>query len=86
MDFAADVYPSFQTGDTFSHVAPLPSLLFNSHPSFPVWKSICIYVISEGGGGMDGVLLETIFSLSLTLSIWPDSEPTKLLDHPITKT
>ena len=28
-----------------------------------------------------GVLLETIFCRSFTLYIWPDSEPTKLLDH-----
>ncbi len=28
------------------------------------------------------VLLETIFCRSLTLCIWPDSEPTKLLHHP----
>ncbi len=37
----------------------------------------------EGMGGVDcWVLLETIFCRSLTLSIWPDLEPTKLLDHP----
>ncbi len=28
------------------------------------------------------VLLETIFFRSLILCIWPDSEPTKLADHP----
>ncbi len=36
----------------------------------------------QGGGGGCWVLLETIFCRSLTLSIWPDSEPTKLLYHP----
>ena len=35
-----------------------------------------------GGGGGCWVLLETIFCRSLTFCIWPDSEPTKLLDRP----
>ncbi len=34
-----------------------------------------------GGGGGCWVLLESIFCRGLTLCIWPDSEPTKLLDH-----
>ncbi len=36
-----------------------------------------------GRGGECCVLLETIFFLQeITFCIWPDSEPTKLLDHP----
>ncbi len=35
-----------------------------------------------GGGVLSCVVLETIFFRSLTLSFWPDSEPTKLLYHP----
>ncbi len=47
-----------------------------STPSpFPVTKySICRWL---GWGGGCWVLLETIFCM-----FWPDSEPTKLLDHP----
>ncbi len=56
---------------TFSLVQHPPLSLFQSKDS--VWL---------GGRGGCWVLLETIFYKSLTLCIWPDSEPTKLLDHP----
>jgi hypothetical protein len=52
-------------------------------PPFPVSK-YRIYSVWRGGGGGCWVLLETLFCRSLTLCIWPDSEPTKLLDHPKT--
>ncbi len=35
-----------------------------------------------GWGGKRWVMLQTIFSKSLTLCFWPDSEPTKLLHNP----
>jgi hypothetical protein len=55
----------------------LPSLWFNSSPSSLVNKyTVNMYTVCKG------VLLETIFCRSLTLCIWPDSEPTKLLHHP----
>ncbi len=50
--------------------------------------SLCqstLYTDSVWVGGGGGVLLETIFYRSLILCIWPDSEPTKLLDHPTLK-
>ncbi len=46
----------------------------------PVPMSECSIYRKCGGGGC-WVLLETIFCRSLTLCIWPDSEPTKFLDH-----
>jgi hypothetical protein len=47
--------------------------------------SLCHSVYRQcvaGRGWVYWVLLETIFCRSLTLCIWPDSEPTKLPDHP----
>ncbi len=67
-------------------IAPPSNLLSGSTPpTFP--PSQCqsaVYKDSVWLGGGEGcwVLLETIFCRSLTLCIWPDSEPTKLLDHP----
>ncbi len=64
-----------------------PSLCFNSTPPPPPSQTAevtdCEWL---GGGGGCWILLETIFYRSLTLCTWPDSEPTKLLDHPPTKT
>ncbi len=79
-------------GDTDIHVGnssqlcellPLePSLWFNSPPPspFPVSK----YSAWPGGrgGGVVESCLRPYFCRSLTLCIWPGSEPTKLLDHP----
>ncbi len=39
----------------------------------------CVWL---GGSGKCWVLLDIIFCRSLTFCIWPDSEPTKLLDRP----
>ncbi len=50
------------------------------YPPFPVFKYRYSYIHTVCGWG-EGcwVVLETIFRRSLTLCIWPDSEPTKLL-------
>ncbi len=62
-----------------------PSNLLSGSSLPPLIPSLCEQVYStqcvRGGGGC-GVLLETIFCRILTLCIWPDSEPKKLLDHP----
>ncbi len=61
-----------------------PSLWFNSPPP-PCVNNYKCTVYSMWGWGALGVLLETIYSARVfTLSIWPDSEPTKLLDLPPT--
>ncbi len=44
--------------------------------------SIAFSLVQPQSNGGCWVLLETFFWRSLTLCIWPDSEPTKLLDHP----
>jgi hypothetical protein len=65
-------------------VAPLTFSLVLLSPPLPVSK-YSIYSTNSvwpGGGGGCWVLLETMFCRSLTLCIWPESEPTKLLDHP----
>ncbi len=64
-------------------VAPLPISLVQLSP-LPCVKVKYVQTVCgcEWGGGGCCVLLETIFCRSLTLPIWPDSEPTKLLDHP----
>ncbi len=55
------------------------SLLSGSTPSVSKYSMYrqCV----TGRGWRCWVLLETIFFRSLTLCIWPDSEPTKLLDY-----
>ncbi len=58
-------------------IAPLTFSLFHPPPLSLCQRTVCYW---EGVRGV--VLLETIFCRSLTLSIWPDSEPTKLLDDP----
>jgi len=58
-----------------------PSLWFNSPPPLPCVKVQYIRLRLGGGGGF-WVLLEIMFCRSLTFCIWPDSEPTKLLDYP----
>ncbi len=45
-------------------------------PSLPCVKYSIQFVAGRGWG-----MLKTIFCRSLILCIWPDSEPTKLLDH-----
>jgi hypothetical protein len=65
------------------------SSLWFTFPPSPVSK-YSIYRQCVAGMGRWGegcwVLLETIFFRSLTLCIWPDWEPTKLLDHSKQKT
>ncbi len=51
-----------------------------------VYTVYTIQTVCGWGGGGCRVLLETIFFRSWTLCIRPDSEPTKLPDHPQTKT
>jgi hypothetical protein len=64
-----------------------PSNLLSGAPPPPPGPSLCqstVYtdsVLLAGGGGC-WVLLKTIFCRSLTFCIWPDSEPSKFLDHP----
>jgi hypothetical protein len=68
--------------DQNSPLLPLsPSLWFTTTPFTLLCvnkycKLVCMYTMCRGG------LLETIFCRSFTLCFWPDSEPTKLLDHP----
>ncbi len=63
------------------------NLLFGSPPptppSLPKVKAYVqfIHTVCGWDGGCWAVLL-TIFCRSLTLCFWPNSEPTKLLDHP----
>ncbi len=52
-----------------------PSLWFTS-PLSPLQSTVYTDSVWLGGGGGCPVLLKK------TLYIWPDSEPTKLLDHP----
>ncbi len=66
-----------------------PSNLLSGSPPPPCPFHVSKYsvyrqCVAGGGGGGGGcwVLLDTIFCWSLTLCIWPDSEPTKLLHHP----
>jgi hypothetical protein len=64
-------------------VAPLPfSQVQLSPPPFLCEKVYCTHVYSVWGGGVWGSVGDHIFCESFTLSIWPNSEPTKLLDHP----
>ncbi len=70
-----------------SFVSHCPSnLLYGTPPpTSPFSKSkYSIYrqCVSGRGGGGCWVVLETTFCRSLTLSIWPDSGPTKLPYHP----
>ncbi len=51
-------------------------------PPPPCVNSIYRQCVAVMGWGGCWVLLETIFCRCLTLWIWPDSELTKLLDHP----
>ncbi len=55
---------------------PPPSPCVNKYTLY----TVCIQCV-RGGGAM-GVLLQTIFWKSFTLCSWPDSEPSKFLDHP----
>ncbi len=73
-----------------SFMSYCPSNLLSSSP-LPPPPSLCqstVYTdnvllgMSWGGGRGCWVVLETKFCWSLTLCIWPDSEPTKLLDQP----
>ncbi len=73
---------------SFANCCPSNLLSGSTPPTptspFPVWISIHVLYIRipcVRGRGF-GVLLETIFCRTLTLCIWPDSEPTKLLHHP----
>jgi hypothetical protein len=54
---------------------------FNPPPSSLCQSTVCTDSVWLDGGWGCWVLLEAIFCRSLTLCIWPDSEPTKLLDH-----
>ncbi len=83
----------YTTRDTFSHVGIFDPALWTVAPlTFSLvqfWRveppSLCHSVYRQcvaGRGWVYWVLLETIFCRSLTLCIWPDSEPTKLPDHP----
>ncbi len=57
---------------TFSLVQLSPHLLCVNKSTVYMYNTVC-----KGGGG-----LETIFRRSLTICIWPDSEPTKLPHQP----
>ncbi len=75
---------SAQLCDLYSPLLPLSLLLSDSplpFPQFP-WISICTYTACKRGREGYRVVSETIFCRSFTLCIWPDSEFTKLLDHP----
>jgi hypothetical protein len=66
---------------TFSLVhLPTPPPLSSPSPS-QSQSRLCTDSVWLGEGGC-WVVLETLFSRSYTLCFWPDSEPTKLLDHP----
>jgi len=93
-DFAAGVYQSLWTRDTVSHVgifdpalwiiAPFFNLLSAAPPPpgppLPSQSQSTVYTDVWLAMGGYWVVLETIFCKSLTL--WPDSQPTNLLDHP----
>jgi hypothetical protein len=67
-----------------SFVSSCPANLFfgSTLPSFPCQSIVYTDSVWLGGGVGCRVVLETIVCRSLTLCIWPDSEPTKLHDHP----
>jgi hypothetical protein len=77
--------------DTVSHVGIFDPALWTVafltclvHPPPPSLRQKYIHVQTMYGWERVGrwwVLLETIFCRSLTLCIWPDWEPTKLLDR-----
>jgi hypothetical protein len=52
-------------------------------PPFPKSKYSIYRQYVAGRGWGCWVLLEAIFCRSLTLGFWPDSEPTKLVHHPM---
>ncbi len=64
----------------------LPSLLLSGYHSLLSQCQSTVYtdIVWLWGGGGCWVVLETIFCRSFTLCIWPDSEHTKLLNHPKT--
>ncbi len=64
-----------------SPVAPLPFSLAQLSP-LPCVKKYLVRIQCVIVGGGRGMGLETIFCRSFTLCIWPDSEPTKLLENP----
>ncbi len=65
----------------FCELLPLsPSLWCNSPGPLALPCVKVQYMAGRGWGCW--VLFETIFCRSLTLSIWPDSDPSKLLYHP----
>jgi hypothetical protein len=53
--------------------------LFPVQPSLPVTKYM--QTVCGGGRGEGWVVLKKIFCRTFTLSMWPDSDPTKLLTH-----
>jgi hypothetical protein len=66
-----------------SFVNYCPFNLLSGSPTPPPPLSLCQSTVCGCGGWvMFRVLLETIFCISFTFCIWPDSEPTKLLGHP----
>ncbi len=66
---------------SFVNCCPFNLLSGSTVPPPSLRQSADIQTVRGGGGG-HWVLLKTIFCRSFTLCIWPDSEPTKLLDHP----